>query len=124
MSQASGNSSRLDRIEALTLEIASANLRHDRAIDQNNTAIARHDEEFSRINAILESNAAQLRELALEQRATQQELTHSITDVVGMLTQLATDAAEDRKLIIGLQTENCRILERLEQHMNNGHGEP
>ena len=44
MTQTHDQPSRLDRIEALTLELAAANLRHDRTIDSNTTTIARHDE--------------------------------------------------------------------------------
>ncbi len=65
--------------------------------------------------------ASQQRDLASQQRDTQQNLTASVQDLVSMITQLATDAAEDRKLITGLQTENRRILERLEGHIQDGH---
>jgi len=45
------NGSRLDRIEAIMFDLATASIRHDNAIN-------RHDEEFSRINSILERMAA------------------------------------------------------------------
>jgi predicted nuclease with TOPRIM domain len=130
MTQANEIDSRLDRIEALTVEIAAANLRHDRAIDQNNTAIARHDEEFICINAILESNARLIQDLAIQQRETQTEMRSNINDLVSMMGTLSQNAdrhwasiqemqAEVRKL----QIENSRILDRLEQHMSKGHGD-
>jgi D-hexose-6-phosphate mutarotase len=68
------NGSRLDRIEALTLEIAAANLRHDRAIDQNKAAIARHDEEFSRINATFDRIAQQQNQTEAIQQANAEQI--------------------------------------------------
>jgi predicted nucleic acid-binding Zn-ribbon protein len=116
MTQANEIDSRLNLIEALTLEIAAANLRHDRAIDQNKAAITRHDEEFSRINNAIE-------QLTTETRA-------SINDLVNMIGTLGQNAdrhwesiQEMQAEVRGLQTENRRILEHLEQHMSNGHGE-
>jgi chromosome segregation ATPase len=173
MTQTNETNSRIERLEALMLEIAAANLRHDRDIDQNNTAIARHDEEFSRINvaleqsaarhdeefsrinialeqsaarhdeefsrinAILESNARLIQDLAIQQRETQTEMRSSINDLVSMIGTLGQNAdrhweviqrhwesvQEMQAEVRGLQTENRRILERLEQHMSNGHGD-
>jgi hypothetical protein len=40
-------------------------------------------------------------------------MRQSIEDVVQMIATLAESADEDRKLIIGLQTENRRILDHL-----------
>jgi uncharacterized coiled-coil DUF342 family protein len=109
MTQANENNSRLDRIEALVLQLATANLQHS-------AAITRHDEEFSRINNAIE-------QLTTETRA-------SINDLVNMIGTLGQNAdrhwesiQEMQAEVRGLQTENRRILERLEQHMSNGHGE-
>jgi ABC-type transporter Mla subunit MlaD len=116
MTQANENNSRLDRIEALVLQLATANLQHS-------AAITRHDEEFSRINNAIE-------QLTTETRA-------SINDLVNMIGTLGQNAdrhweviqrhweavQEMQAEVRGLQTENRRILERLEQHTSNGHGD-
>ena len=123
MTQTNENgSSRLDRIEALILEMATANLRHDTAID-------RHNSEFSRINTTLESTAEQLREIALQQRESQAETRASINDLISMIGTLSQNAdlhwnaiQEMQSEVRGLQTENRRILDRLERHTNDGHG--
>ena len=62
--------------------------------------------------------------LSVRQRDPQQHLTTSVQDLVSVITQLANDATEDRKLITELQTENRRILERLEHHIETGHDQP
>jgi uncharacterized coiled-coil DUF342 family protein len=130
MTQTNENNSRLDRIEALVLQLATANLQHS-------AASTRHDEEFSRINAILESNARLVQDLAVQQRETQTEMRSSINDLINMIGTLGQNAdrhwaaiqemqSEIREIQVdvrGLQTENRRILDRLEQHMSNGHGE-
>jgi hypothetical protein len=66
-SNENGNGSRLDRIEALMLEMATASVRHD-------NAISRHDEEFSRINATIERN----------QEANRQSITALQNTVAGL----------------------------------------
>jgi uncharacterized membrane protein YccC len=81
------------------------------------------EERITRLETLAETTLLAIQQLALQQRNTQTELTNSIQDLVSMMAQLANDATEDRKLITGLQTENRRILERLEQHINNSHGE-
>ncbi len=48
-----------------------------------------------------------------EIQSTRTEMRQSIEDVVQMIATLAESADEDRKLIIGLQTENRRILDHL-----------
>jgi hypothetical protein len=81
------------------------------------------DQRLTRLETLAETTLLAIQQLAIQQRDTQAQLTNSVQDLVGMVTQLANDAAEDRKLIIGLQTENRRVLEWLEQHMSDGHGE-
>jgi hypothetical protein len=77
--------SRLDRLEALSETVLLA-------IQQQQ----------------LQSQAVQA-----EIQSTRTEMRQSIEDVVRMIATLAESADEDRKLIIGLQTENRRILDHL-----------
>lgn len=79
---------------------------------------------LDRLETLAETTLLAIQQLALQQRDTQQNLTASVQDLVSMITQLANDATEDRKLITGLQTENRRILERLENHIQDGHQQP
>ena len=68
--------------------------------------------------------------LAVQQQQTQiGDLRESIADTVGMIGSLAEEMhimqneIRDIQLDIrGLQTENRRILERLEAHFSDGHG--
>lgn len=80
------------------------------------------DQRIDRLETLAETTLLAIQQLSLQQRDTQQNLIASIEDVVNMITLLANDAAEDRKLIVGLQTENRRILERLGNHIEDGHG--
>lgn len=104
--------SRIARIEALTLEIAASNLRHDRVLNH-------HDDEFQRVNARLdridlqqernaqviantdllqERNAQMIANLAVQQNLNQeaianlmasiQELRHMVADYIQRRMQL------------------------------------
>lgn len=50
------------------------------------------------------------------------DLRASVADVVGMVGTLAEEMHTMQSEIRGLQTENRRILERLESHFSDGHG--
>jgi hypothetical protein len=82
------------------------------------------EQRIDRLESTADTILLAIQQLGLQQRETQQSLTASVQDLVSMITQLAEEAAEDRKLIVGLQTESRRILERLEGHLENGHGQP
>lgn len=61
--------------------------------------------------------------LAVQQQQTQMgDLRESVADTVGMIGSLAEEMHTMQSEIRGLQTENRRILERLEAHFSNGHG--
>jgi prophage DNA circulation protein len=77
--------SRLDRLEAITETVL--------------LAIQQQQQQSQIIQAEIQS--------------TRTEMRQSIEDVVQMIATLAESADEDRKLIIGLQTENRRILDHL-----------
>jgi uncharacterized protein YoxC len=58
-----------------------------------------------------------------------EQTNHNIEILIGAITGLISRADEDRTIIRqmqsdirGLQTENRRILERLERHLSDGHG--
>lgn len=82
MTQSNQNGSRLDRIEAIMFDLATASVRHDNAMTRHDNAMTRHDEEFSRINQTLDRLAEQQRESAIhyEQRFSQNEQS------IGILT--------------------------------------
>jgi prophage DNA circulation protein len=72
--------------------------------------------------------ALQQRELALQQRDAQADMRASVVDLVDMIGTLSQNAdrhweaiQEMQSEVRGLQTENRRILERLEGHLENGH---
>ncbi len=68
--------------------------------------------------------------LAIQQQQTQigdlttqvGDLRESVADTVGMIGSLAQEMHTMQSEIRGLQTENHRILERLEAHCSDGHG--
>ncbi len=61
--------------------------------------------------------------LAIQQQQGQiSDLRASIADTVSMIGSQADDMHEMQSEIRGLQTENRRILERLEAHFSDGHG--
>lgn len=61
--------------------------------------------------------------LAVQQQQSQvNDLRASVVDLVGMIGNLGTDIHEMQSEVRGLQTENRRILERLETHFSDGHG--
>lgn len=99
--------SRLDRLEALTLEIAAANLRHDRDIDQNSTAIARHDEWLiQQAQAIARHEQWQAEhEAAMQRIEAQQELNQQaiaqFTAGLAELRILVSDYIQGRSQIQG-----------------------
>jgi hypothetical protein len=96
MTQANENGSRLDRIEAIMLELATASIRHDNAINRHDEefgrVINRHDEEFSRIHAALESLTAG-QEFNRQSIAT---LTASIQDLRNMVADYIQARSENQ----------------------------
>jgi len=89
MTQSNENGSRLDRIETIMLELATASVRHD-------NAISRHDEEFSRINAQQEANIHAIANLTAEQQLGRQDI-NSLTASIQELRnhQEATTAGQE-----------------------------
>lgn len=102
MTQSNENGSRLDRIEAIMLELATASVRHD-------NAISRHDEEFSRINATLERVAQQqeannqaiaqnqqaIAQLTAEQQLSRQDI-NTLTANIQELRNMVADYIQGR----------------------------
>jgi GAF domain-containing protein len=68
---------------------------------------------LDRLEAIAETVLLAIQQQQQQAQNTQTEMRQSIEDVVRMIATLAESADEDRKLIIGLQTENRRILDHL-----------
>jgi hypothetical protein len=62
---------------------------------------------------VIQQQQQQSQIIQAEIQSTRTEMRQSIEDVVQMIATLAESADEDRKLIIGLQTENRRILDHL-----------
>ncbi|MEX0270873.1 hypothetical protein AB3R30_17160 [Leptolyngbyaceae cyanobacterium UHCC 1019] len=75
------NGNRLDRIEAIMLDLAAGSVRHDNAIN-------RHDEEFSRINTTLERMAA-------GQELNRQDI-NTLTASIQDLRNLVADYIQER----------------------------
>ena len=75
--------------------------------------------------------AFQQRDLAVQVRDNQTEMKANITDVVSMIGTLSQHADEDRRLIVGLhsqivglQTENRRILDILLNQRRDNEDDP
>lgn len=61
--------------------------------------------------------------LAIQQQQGQtNDLRESVQDTVQMVGTLASEMHDMHSEIRGLQTENRRILDRLERHMGDAHG--
>ncbi|MBF2026781.1 MAG: hypothetical protein IGS48_08445 [Oscillatoriales cyanobacterium C42_A2020_001] len=70
MTQSGENDSRLDRIEAILLDLAVASVRHD-------NAISRHDQEFSRISNTLQELAEAQKRTEEQQQANAQQIAQN-----------------------------------------------
>jgi glutaminase len=81
MTQGNESGSRLDRIEAIMFELASASVRHDN--------------EFSRINAQQEANNRAIAQLAAEQQLSRQDI-NSLTASIQELRNLVADYIQGR----------------------------
>lgn len=71
----------------------------------------------------IQQQSQQQQALVDQQERDRQEFRASVQDVVGMIGTIAGAVQEMQAEVRGLQTENRCILERLERHMSNGHGE-
>lgn len=93
MTQSNENgSNRLDRLEAIMFDLATATVRHD-------NAISRHDEEFSRINQTLDRLAEQQRQAdeRYERRSSQnEEAIATLTASIQELRNLVADYIQGR----------------------------
>lgn len=93
MTQTNGNGSRLDRIEAIMLDLAAASVRHD-------NTFSRHDEDFNRINRTLQKIAeAQKQTHALQQANAQQieQNQHAIAQNQQAIAQLTAEQQLSRQ---------------------------
>lgn len=89
MTQSNENGSRLDRIEALMLELATASVRHDnefsrinqtldRVAEQQREADARYEQRFGNLTAQIEVNREQISTLT----ASIHELRNMVADYI------------------------------------------
>jgi hypothetical protein len=83
---------------------------------------------LDRLETLAETTLLAIQQLALQQRDAQAETRASINDLIGMIGTLSQNAdrhwaaiQEMQSEVRGLQTENRRILERLEHHIETGH---
>lgn len=92
MTQSNGNGDRLDRIEAIMFDLATATVRND-------NALSRHDEEFSRIHQTLDRITQQQREAdaRYERRFSQnEEAIATLTASIQELRNLVADYIQGR----------------------------
>lgn len=99
---------RIDRIEAILERIAEQQEQAQQLVNSNARSI--------------EATSNAIAELRQTQEVDRADFRSSIEDVVGMVGTLATEMHTMQSNILGLQTENRRILERLETHFSDGHG--
>ena len=101
--------SRLDRIEALLGALADRQDGTQRQLDQS-VAIS---------NARAETIFLAIQQIVEQQQAAQADFRTSITDVVQVFTTLAEQVAEMQSEVRGLQTENRRILDILQNRADD-----
>jgi putative transcriptional regulator len=101
--------SRLDRIEALLGALADRQDGTQRQLDQS-VAIS---------NARAETIFLAIQQIVEQQQAAQADFRASITDVVQVFTTLAEQVAEMQSEVRGLQTENRRILDILQNRADD-----
>jgi hypothetical protein len=78
-----------------------------------NMAPSTPESRLDRLEAVAETVLLAIQQQQQGTQSIQTEMRNSIGDVMRMIGTLAESADEDRKLIIGLQTENRRILDYL-----------
>jgi hypothetical protein len=115
--------SNAQQIEA-TQQIVDSNaqqLRTTQQIVDSNAQQLRTTQQIVDSNArAIEANSVAIAELRRSQSETLQEMRDNVRDVVGMVGTIAEEMQEIHSEIRGLQTENRRILERLEGHIEGG----
>ncbi len=86
------------------------------------------EQRLDRLEALAETTLLAVRELANQQQVLSTQLHDEVTNVMAMVNVMAQNADRHWAVITqmqteirGLQTENRRILERLEAHMDDGH---
>lgn len=86
------------------------------------------EQRLDRLEALAETTLLAVRELSNQQQALSNQLHEEVTNVVGMVNLLVQNADRQWEAftvmqveIRGLQTENRRILERLEAHIRDDH---
>jgi hypothetical protein len=72
----------------------------------------------TRLEALAETTLLAIQQLALQQREMQNNLTDSIQDLLGMMSEQRGEMAEMQSEIRGLQRENRQILEILLNRQN------
>lgn len=92
MTQSHENGSRLDRIEAIMFDLATASIRHD-------NASVRHDEEFSRINQTLDRMAEQQQEADARYERRFGNITAQVEANREQITTLTASIQELRNLV-------------------------
>src|SRR5512147_2525081 len=93
---------RIDRIEAILERIAEQQEQTQHQVNSNARSI--------------EATSNAIAELRQAQEVDRADFRASIEDVVGIVGTLATEMHTMQSNILWLQTENRRILERLETH--------
>ncbi|NJN57407.1 MAG: hypothetical protein HC879_07840 [Leptolyngbyaceae cyanobacterium SL_5_9] len=72
----------------------------------------------TRLEALAETTLLAIQQLALQQREMQKNLTDSIQDLLGMMSEQRGEMAEMQSEIRGLQRENRQILDILLNRQN------
>lgn len=110
-----GEPSRLDRIESILEQVVLSQRETQSQIAETRNLVD------SNARAI-EANSAAISELKVTQERVFGQIDGLARETLEEIVRIRGEADEDRKLIVGLQTENRRILERLESHLSGGHG--
>jgi tRNA splicing ligase len=110
-----GEAPRLDRIEALLQRSVEQQLSTQQIVDSNAKAIEASNSVIASNSRAIEANSNAIAELRRLQSQLLAELRSSVSDVVGMLTTQAEEAAADR-------AELRRMIEAMYGNRGNGNG--
>jgi hypothetical protein len=95
MTQASETENRFARLEALTLELAAVNLRHDSKLDRVEAALERQNHRMDRIEAILAEMADYQREVAIRHEQRFSENEQAIAGLTASIVELRNIVADN-----------------------------
>jgi predicted nucleic acid-binding Zn-ribbon protein len=90
MTQPNENGSRLDRLEAIMLDLATASVRHDNEFSRINAALERITQQQEANNQAIAQNQQAIAQLTVEQHLSRQDI-NALTASIQELRNLVAD---------------------------------